>query len=218
MQRNILIVEDERSIAELISLNLTLAGYKTDIANDGESAIAFIQQNKYDLALLDIMLPDTDGFLLLEKMKNKKIPVIFLTAKNDVYSKVKGLKDGAEDYMVKPFEAMELLARVEKVLSRHCVNNNIISINNVEIDTDKKTVKTAGEEVELKPQEYELLLVLAKNKNMALSREKLLSIVWDINYEGETRTVDVHISRLRKKLNFHDTIKTVSKMGYRLED
>ncbi len=164
------------------------------------------------------MLPVIAGLELMEHMSEKRIPVIYLTAKNDVFSKVKGLKSGAEDYIVKPFEAIELLVRVEKVLERHGTNLQVLKFADVEIELEGRNVKKSGKIVELKPQEYELLIILAKNKNIALSRDKLLNAVWDVNYEGETRTVDVHISRLRKKLGLSDVIRTVSKTGYRLED
>lgn len=215
----ILIVEDEEAIAKMIQMNLRVAGYKTDIYMDGLEAAEHIKEDSgYDLALLDVMVPGMDGFELLEALKPYKIPVIFLTAKDDIESKIHGLKGGAEDYIVKPFEVLELMVRIEKVLERNKKQPEIIKILDLEINNEEHTVRKAGVEVNLKPKEFELLSVLAKNRNRAISREKLLSMVWGYEFEGETRTVDVHIGQLRKKLNLSGKIKTISKMGYRLED
>jgi len=164
------------------------------------------------------MLPGKDGFALLETMKHYQIPVIFLTAKDDVGSKIQGLTGGAEDYIVKPFEILELIVRIEKVLSRTNRIPQVIQVLDMEINLEEHTVRKAGEEVALKPMEFELLVVLAKNKNRAISRENLLRMVWGVDYVGETRTVDVHIGQLRKKLGLNEVIKTVSKLGYRLEE
>lgn len=219
MSNRILIVEDEEAIAKMIALNLKLAGYTTQIFMDGkEAADALKTDHQYDLALLDIMLPGIDGFGLLEEMKQYQIPVIFLTAKSDIESKIHGLKGGAEDYIVKPFEILELLVRIEKVLERQPKYQPVIRILDIEIHLDEHRVLKSGQEVLLKPMEYELLVILAKNKNIAISREKLISLIWGPDFSGETRTVDVHIGWLRKKLGLTDHIKTISKMGYRLED
>ncbi|MBE5933897.1 MAG: response regulator transcription factor [Lachnospiraceae bacterium] len=215
----ILIVEDEIAIAKMISMNLTVAGYETNMFHDGAEAYNAMEgDHSYDLALLDVMIPGKDGFELLEIMNRYDIPVIFLTAKDDVSSKIQGLKGGAEDYIVKPFEMLELLVRIEKVLERTNKLSNVIKILNMEINFEEHSVRVDGEEVALKPMEFELLAVLAKNKNIAISREKLLRMVWGVDYVGETRTVDVHIGQLRKKLGLSDNIKTVSKLGYRLEE
>lgn len=215
----ILIVEDEIAIAKMISMNLTVAGYETNMFHDGAEAYNAMEgDHSYDLALLDVMIPGKDGFELLEIMNRYDIPVIFLTAKDDVSSKIQGLKGGAEDYIVKPFEMLELLVRIEKVLERTNKLSNVIKILNMEINFEEHSVRVDGEEVALKPMEFELLAVLAKNKNVAISREKLLRMVWGVDYVGETRTVDVHIGQLRKKLGLSDNIKTVSKLGYRLEE
>ncbi len=220
MSKNrILIVEDEIAIAKMISINLTVAGYETNMFHDGAEAEAAMQgDHSYDLALLDVMVPGKDGFELLEVMKKYDIPVIFLTAKDDVTSKIQGLKGGAEDYIVKPFEMLELLVRIEKVLERTNKLSNVIKVLNLEINFEEHSVRVDGEEVSLKPMEFELLAVLAKNKNIAISRENLLRMVWGVDYVGETRTVDVHIGQLRKKLGLSEQIKTVSKLGYRLEE
>lgn len=220
MSKNrILIVEDEEAIAKMISMNLKVSNYDTKIFYDGEEAAqSLLEDSKYDLALLDVMLPGKDGFELLEIMKAYKIPVIFLTAKDDVASKIQGLKGGAEDYIVKPFEILELLVRVEKVLERANKLEGTLIIGDVEINLKEHVVYKEGQEIVLKPMEFQLLAVLAKNKNIAISRENLLKMVWGTEYFGETRTVDVHIGQLRKKLDLGDKIKTVSKLGYRLED
>lgn len=220
MSKNkIIIVEDEVAIARMIAMNLSVAGYETAVFNDGKEAFDSLEEvHDYDLALLDVMLPGMDGFELLEPVRQYDIPVIFLTAKDDISSKIQGLKGGAEDYIVKPFEMLELLVRIEKVLERNNKLSNTIKILNIEINFEEHSVKVDGKEVILKPMEFELLAVLAKNKNVAISRENLLRMVWGIDFVGETRTVDVHIGQLRKKLGLSDNIKTVSKLGYRLED
>lgn len=218
-QNRVLIVEDEHSIAKMIAMNLRVAGYDAVLFHDGgEAAKALEEEHGYDIALLDVMLPGMDGFALFEIVKSYGIPAIFLTAKDDIDSKIQGLQGGAEDYIVKPFEMLELMVRMEKVLERTKKLNDVIRILDIEINFLEHTVRKNGVEVLLKPMEFELLCVLARNKNIAISREELLRRVWGIDYVGETRTVDVHIGQLRKKLSLNDNIKTVSKMGYRLED
>ena len=226
MKTKILVIEDDTAISELICMNLEAAGYDPVPSYDGEEAETAVLAEKekresvpeYALALLDIMLPGKDGFQLMEVMQTAEIPVIYLTAKADVVSKVHGLRAGAEDYIVKPFEVLELLVRIEKVLQRTGRGREIIEIQDVRIDRKEHQVTKGGKPVALKPMEYELLVLLAGNKNVAFSREQLLSQVWGSDYMGETRTVDVHIGRLRKKLDFFDVIRTIPKTGYRLED
>lgn len=218
-QNRILIVEDEISIAKMISMNLKVAGYDVTMFHDGKEAAEELEaEHEYDIALLDVMLPGMDGFALFEVVKSYGIPAIFLTAKDDIASKVQGLQGGAEDYIVKPFEILELMVRMEKVLERTKKSSDVIHILDLEINFLEHTVRKNGVEVSLKPMEFELLCVLAKNKNIAISREELLRRVWGIDYMGETRTVDVHIGQLRKKLSLNENIKTISKMGYRLEE
>ena len=226
MKTKILVIEDDTAISELICMNLEAAGYDPVPIYDGEEAETAVLAEKekregvpeYALALLDIMLPGKDGFQLMEVMQTAEIPVIYLTAKADVVSKVHGLRAGAEDYIVKPFEVLELLVRIEKVLQRTGRGREIIEIQDVRIDRKEHQVTKGGKPVALKPMEYELLVLLAGNKNVAFSREQLLSQVWGSDYMGETRTVDVHIGRLRKKLDFFDVIRTIPKTGYRLDD
>ena len=219
MSKRILIVEDEEAIAKMIAMNLRVANMQPVIFYDGAEAEASLERDhNYDLALLDVMVPGKDGFELLEALKPYDIPVIFLTAKDDVASKVQGLTGGAEDYIVKPFEVLELLVRIDKVLARTQKMSDIIMVRDLEINLTEHTVRRNGEEIPLKNLEFELLAILAKNKNIAISRNDLLSLVWGVNYLGETRTVDVHIGQLRKKLDLHDVIKTIPKIGYRLEE
>jgi len=218
LSKRILIVEDDVNISKIIKLNLNLVHYETLEAYDGLIALELIKKEKFDLILLDVMIPGIDGFMLMDRIKTFGIPVIFLTAKNSVFDKVNGLKLGAEDYMVKPFEAIELLARIETVLRRYGKEENVLEFRNVKLLMDKREVTINGEPVELTPKEYELLLVLMKNKNIALTREQFLDRVWGADYYGETRTVDMHIKSLRKKLHLQDYIKTIYKIGYRLED
>ncbi len=221
MKTKILVIEDDNAISELICMNLEAAGYETIPFLDGLLAEQFITSKEAEsisLALLDVMLPGKDGFALMEDLKRAGIPAICLTAKDDVISKVHGLKNGAEDYIVKPFEILELLVRMEKVLERTGRSRKKIRIRDVVIDLEEHSVMKNGEKISLKPMEYELLVTLVLSKNVAFTREELLNRLWGTDYVGETRTVDVHIGQLRKKLDFHDVIRTISKTGYRLED
>lgn len=219
MAKRILIVEDEEAIASMIAMNLRAAGMEPVIFADGLLAQeSLAADHAYDLALLDVMLPGRNGFQLLESLKPYGVPVIFLTAKDDLDSKLTGLTGGAEDYIVKPFEVLELLVRMDKVLRRGGRQEDVLRVLDLEISLSGHWVRKAGREVALKPMEFDLLVVLAKNKNVAISREDLIGLVWGSDYLGETRTVDVHIGQLRKKLGLHDSIKTVPKLGYRLEE
>ena len=214
----ILIIEDDQAISDLIKLNLEMAGYENRQALNGNDALLDVEDYKPDLILLDVNLPDKDGFEMMAKIQPKGIPVIFLTARNSLADKVKGLKMGADDYIVKPFEAMELMARIEVVLRRYYKEKDYIIYENLEINLAERKIKKEGTVIDLTLKEYELLLLLIRNRNKALSREKILELVWGYDYFGETRTVDIHIQRLRKKLNLEDRIITVFKFGYRLED
>ena len=214
----ILVVEDEARIRDLISINLQLVGYEVFTAEDGIMAEEFLEKQRVDLILLDVMIPGIDGFSLIEKIKKHNTPVIFVTAKESVLDRVKGLRLGADDYIIKPFETMELLARIEVVLRRYNKNDNHIKFKNIEVDTKQRIVKLNNEEIYLTIKEYELLILLLKNKNIALSREQILEKVWGFEYGGETRTVDIHIQRIREKLDLKNNIKTVFKVGYRLEE
>ena len=214
---HILVVEDETAIAELISMTLELVGHRSSRAADGVQAIRIMDQKAVDLVLLDVMLPGTDGFALLSQFQQRNIPVIFLTARSSVADKVHGLRLGADDYITKPFEAAELLARIEAVLRRTGRAAVTFSYQGVEVSLQERKVTVQGQPVELTAQEFNLLEVLIQNRNIALSREKLLEMAWGYDYVGESRTVDIHIQRLRKKLGWEDCLKTVFKYGYRLE-
>lgn len=215
---HILIYEDESSIAELIAMNLEIAGHSCDIACDGDRAMDLLCTTDFDLALLDIMVPVLSGFELLPFLTRKNIPAIYLSAKTDVIDKVKGLKLGAEDYITKPFEILELLVRIEKVLERKAsLPANTLTYGNIQVNISSRQVTLNSEEVVLKPLEYKLLLMLIKHPGMVLTREQLLREVWGDNYFGETRTVDSHIAVIRKKLNLWDKIITVHRVGYKLE-
>ena len=217
---NILIVEDEKSIYDLILMNLKLVGHTGRQAFDGNEAAAALKDFQPDLVLLDVMIPYQDGFSLMEHKVFGDIPVIFLTAKDSTMDKVKGLKLGADDYITKPFEAVELLARVESVLRRvepAARATRVVVINSASVYLDRRVATVDGSPVDLTNREFELLEVLINNRNIALSREKLLNLAWGYDYFGDTRTVDVHITKLRKKLNLENYIKTVYKVGYRLE-
>ncbi len=215
---NILVIEDDKAISDLILWNLELAGYKGQQAYSGKEAQEVLIGFNPQLVLLDISLPDMEGFELMELLMEKALPVIFLTARNSLSDKLKGLKMGADDYIVKPFEALELLARIEVVLRRNTRAPEVTRFENLEINTEERSVRKDGTLVELTMKEYELMLLLIKHRNKALSREKILELVWSYDYLGETRTVDIHIQKIRKKLGWEEQIKTVYKYGYRLED
>ena len=212
----ILVIEDEKAINDLVALNLSMVGHTAVQAFTGREALAAAEKTQFDLLIVDVMLPDTDGFKLYEKLKGT--PAIFVTALGDTTDKVKGFERGADDYIVKPFEMTELLLRVEAVLRRTHKSDSRYKIDDLEIDFEAKSVTKGGVPVDLTMQEYALLETLLKNRNIALSRQKLMREAWDISFMGETRTVDVHIQRLRKKLGLDDRIKTVYRLGYRFEE
>lgn len=214
----ILIVEDDASIANLIKINLTAEGYECVCAFDGKMGANYIEKDSFDLILLDIMLPEIDGYELLEYIKPMGTPVIFLTAKSSVNDRIKGLRLGADDYIVKPFQIGELLARVEALLRRYGKVNKKLAFADVEVDMVSRIVSKNGRTLELTIKEYELLVELIQNKNVALYRERLYEKVWGEPYMGDTRTLDSHIQRLRRKLGWEQYIKTVFRVGYRLEE
>lgn len=214
---NILIVEDGQEINELIYTSLSAKGYCCTRAYDGEAAANLIENNDYDLVLLDIMLPKIDGYELLDYIQPLGTPVIFITAKTEINDRIQGLRLGADDYISKPFQVGEVLARVEAVLRRVGKGEKKIELYGVTIDLDSREVRKDGRLVELTVKEFELLLQLIYNKNVALRRSWLYERVWESEFTGETRTLDTHIRRLRKKLAWEDQIKTVFRLGYRLE-
>lgn len=213
----ILIVEDEKPISDLIKMSLLDEGYHCTCAYDGQEAADIIEGNQFDLVLLDIMLPKIDGYELLDYINAYHTPVIFLTARSDVKDRVKGLKAGAEDYITKPFEIMELLARVETVLRRYNKTSKELGFQNIKIDTQARIVSKDGQAVSLTAKEFDLLVLLVQNKNRALYRSQIYAHVWGADYLGDSRTVDLHVQRLRKKLSLEHLIVPVYKIGYRLE-
>ncbi|MBQ6843744.1 MAG: response regulator transcription factor [Agathobacter sp.] len=212
---HILIVEDDFAVRELIKRNLQMVGHTCHYVEEGDKVESVMDQENFDLVVLDVMLPGLSGFDVIRKIK--EVPVIFVTARGSLEDKLKGLGLGAEDYIVKPFEVLELIARVGVVLKRCGKHENLVVIEDVEVDVKQHIVRKAGEVVGLTPQEFRLLEVLIQNKNLALSREQILNLAWGYDYEGESKTVDVHIRKLRQKLGLESCIKTVSKLGYRLE-
>jgi DNA-binding response OmpR family regulator len=195
-----------------------MANYQSRATYNGEEALSLIEKESFDLILLDIMLPKIDGFRLFEMIKPKSIPTIFLTAKNSVTDKVYGLRAGADDYITKPFEGIELLARIDNVLRHYNKKSNVINFHDIEIHIDEMLIKKQDEIIELTVKEFELAVFLIKNKNIVLSRERLTQAIWGYDYFGDSRTIDNYIQKLRKKLDWKDNIKTIFKLGYRLEE
>lgn len=212
----LLIVEDEVNVAKMIEAAISIVGYEGDICDDGNRAVEIILNNDYDLVLLDVMLPGIDGFRVIEKIQNKNTPVIFLTAMQDVSDKVKGLRLGAEDYIVKPFEAVELLARIDVVLRRNKKSCNMLYFDDVVVDMEKHAALKKNKPVALTPKEFDVLAFFIMNVDIALTRERLLTSVWGYTYEGESRTVDTHVQQVRKKMGLYDSLIAIPKLGYRL--
>ena len=213
----ILIVDDEKPILNLIRISLTNVGYLCDTAESGDQALEKIDYGKYDLILLDIMLPEIDGFELMEYIRPLNVPVIFLTAKNAVKDRVKGLRMGADDYIIKPFEIAELIARVEVVLRRYYKTDEIFQINGLYVNCTSMKVQRDGQEIALTPKEFELLCMFLRTPNVALYREKIYERVWVGEMQYGSKTVDLHVQLLRKKTGLEKELKVVKKVGYRLE-
>lgn len=217
MRIKILIVDDEKPICDLMEMNLQVAGYDCKAVQDGLEAIRLIEQEKFDLILLDIMLPGADGYDIMEYIRPLKIPVIFVTAKHEVKDRVKGLKLGAEDYLVKPFDVLELIARVEVVLRRFHKTEQILTAGDVTVDLEARKVTKAGRPVVLTNKEYGLLVLFIRNKNVALFKETLYEKVWEDEYMADSRTLELHVQRLRRKMGWEKNLVAVYKVGYRLE-
>lgn len=211
----ILIVEDEKAINDLVKFNLELVGHECEQVFDGDAGLTEAMKLKYDLVILDVMLPKYSGFEIMEYLEGT--PVIFVTARSAPQDRIKGLRLGADDYITKPFEILELVERVKAVLRRTKADADSFEFDGIRVEFNNRRVYKNGEEVSLKPREFDLLEVLINNRNLALSREKILRLVWEFDYEGDTRTVDVHVQRLRQKLGISDRIRTVYKTGYRFE-
>lgn len=213
----ILIVDDEKPICDLIDINLSAAGYQCKSVQDGLAAIDLIEQESFDLILLDIMLPGADGFDIMEYIRPLKVPVIFITARGEVKNKIKGLKLGAEDYLVKPFDVLELIARVEVLLRRFHKTEQILNAGDVTVDLEARKVTRAGKPVVLTNKEYGLLVLFIRNKNVALFKETLYEKVWGDEYLADSRTLELHVQRLRRKMGWEKNLVAVYKVGYRLE-
>lgn len=213
----ILIVEDDENIAKTVAATLSVVGYESSLCRTGEKALSTISDGGWDLILLDVMLPGMDGFEVIKHIDTEKYPVIFLTARQDVLDRVGGLKAGAEDYIVKPFEALELLARIEVVLRRSGKLQNVITYGDITVDISRHTAYHKRQPVSLTPKEFDVLVFFLQNQDIAVTRERLLCAVWGYNFEGESRTVDIHIQQIRKKLSLKNSLVTIPKLGYRLE-
>ena len=220
----ILIIEDEKPISDLMVMNLTRAGYKCTARYNGREAADLLEENQsFDLILLDVMLPEINGYELMEYIRPMNIPVIFITAMNSLDNRIKGLTSGAEDYIVKPFEIVELLARISIVLRRYNKTDTILEYKDIRIDTENRVVtqKISSEEyreVKLTPKEFDLLVLFVRNKNITLFKDKIFETIWETEWQPESRTVDLHVQRLRKKLGLKDELKTAYSTGYRLTE
>lgn len=226
MRENILIIEDDEDISEILSFSLKQEGYNVKVNPNGLEAEEEINTFKPDLILLDIMLNDTDGFSVCRKVAKYKIPIIMLTARVEIMDKILGLELGADDYITKPFDIREVIARIRVSLRRRSelielleeTDNDEITYGRLKVNEASRRVLLNNEEVKLKPKEFDLLLFLLKNKNIVHSRDKLLDLVWGYDFCGDTRTVDVHITRLRQKLKNEVNIETVFGIGYMLKE
>ena len=214
---NILVIEDDTSISNLIVTTLVREGYMCEPALDGRKGLELYETGKFDLILLDLMLPEISGYNLLETIREGTTPVIIISAMNQVQDRIRGLRMGADDYLSKPFQIGELVARVESVLRRVNKTSPEIVIDDVVVNTDSRSVAKNGAPVDLTNKEFDLLVLLIQNKNVALNRSYLYESVWHDWYTGDTRTLDNHIQRLRKKLDWGDRIETVFRIGYRFK-
>ena len=213
----ILIVDDEKPICDLIDIKLSAAGYQSKSLQDVLAAIDLIESESFALMRLDIMLPGADGFDIMEYIRPLKVPVIFITARGEVKNKIKGLKLGAEDYLVKPFDVLELIARVEVVLRRFHKTEQTLTAGDVTVDLEARKVTRAGKPVVLTNKEYGLLVLFIRNKNVALFKETLYEKVWGDEYLADSRTLELHVQRLRRKMGWEKNLVAVYKVGYRLE-
>jgi DNA-binding response OmpR family regulator len=218
----ILVVEDEKRIADFLSRGLESAGYAVDVAHDGSRAVELVHAAEYDLAILDLALPDMDGLSVLQKIRNRKAspPVLILSARGAVDERVKGLEGGADDYLVKPFAFVELLARVRVLLRRGQPTPERLQVGDLMLDCIRRKVTRAGENIELAPKEFSILEYLMRNRGRPLSRTMIVEHVWDMDYDGLTNIVDVYIRHLRSKIDDkwpQKMIQTVRGIGYLLE-
>lgn len=223
IKAKVLVVDDDRNISEIEKMYLESSGYEVEVANDGKEAVEKFQSYKPNIVILDVMLPYIDGIDVLKSIrKESEVPVIMVTAKGDTFDRVLGLELGADDYMVKPFEPKELVARVKAVMRRFnadSTKSEVLTFNDLKIDSNSFTVMYHTDELKMPPKEFELLFYLASNKNKVFTREQLLCEVWGYDYPGDSRTVDVHVKRLREKLKGGSNwqIETVWGVGYKFE-
>ncbi len=214
---SILIIEDDTSISNLIVSTLVREGYVCEAALDGRRGLELYETGNFDLVLLDLMLPEISGYNLLEIMHEGNTPIIVISAMNQVQDRIRGLKMGADDYLSKPFQVGELVARVESVLRRVNKASPLLMVGDVTVNTESRDVYKGGMPVDMTVKEFDLLVILMQNRNVALSRSYLYESVWHDWYNGDTRTLDNHIQRIRKKLDWGDVIETVFRIGYRLK-
>ncbi len=213
---NILLVEDDRDISTLIKMNLEYSAYSIEQAFDGNEGLLMLKTREFDLVILDLMLPKTSGFILIPEINKREIPVLILSAKDSLSDRVRGLNSGADDYLVKPFESLELIARVKALLRRRKPKEELFLFGNITVNIQKQIVIKEEVEIDLALKEYKLLEIMVLNPGIIFSRDTLLERIWGYEHDCDTRTVDMHITRLRKKIGFH-LIKTVYKRGYKVE-
>lgn len=214
---NILIIEDDVNIAKMIKATLSIVNYNGFCCYNGKDGVEKAMKNEYNLILLDVMLPEMNGFEVMENIRSCGTPVIFLTAVQDVADKVKGLRLGAEDYIVKPFEALELLARIDVVLRRSHKTQNKLNYYDISVDIEKHVITKAGKPIQFTPKEFDVFVYFLQHQDIAISRERLLSNIWGYEFEGESRTVDIHVQQVRRKIGLQNKLITIPKLGYRLE-
>lgn len=217
MAIQVLIIEDDPHIAQMLQASLAIVHYDSEWCDNGDDALPLLLSGRFDLALLDVMLPGQDGFALMEQARGCSTPVIFLTARQDVVDRVKGLRLGAEDYIVKPFETVELLARIDVVLRRAHRTQTILTYGDIRLNLDKHTVEKTGRLIALTPKEFDVLAFFMQHPDIAITRNRLLAAVWGYEFAGESRTVDIHVQQVRRKMGLQDRLITIPKLGYRLE-
>ena len=217
MSIHILIIEDDPHIAKMLQASLSIVHYDSEWCDNGDEALPLLLSGRFDLALLDVMLPGQDGFELMEQASDCSTPVIFLTARQDVMDRVKGLRLGAEDYIVKPFETVELLALIEVVLRRTHRTQAILTYGDILLNLEKHTVQKAGQTIALTPKEFDVLAFFMQHPDIAITRNRLLAAIWGYEFAGESRTVDIHVQQVRRKMGLQDRLITIPKLGYRLE-
>ena len=216
--KTILIIEDDISIARLIKTYVSFAGYEAAIAPDGELALVMLGEEKYNLVILDLMLPHVDGEMVLETIKKLRLPVFVVSAKSSLVDRVRLLRAGADDYITKPFESADLIARIEAVLRRTERSFGVLEFGDIAMDIDRHVVLKGGREVDITPKEFDLLQYFLENRNKVVKREELSAHVWGQEYLESSRTVEIHVQRLRKKMGLNEELRTVTKVGYILED